>query len=248
MRMNEELIKIGYRMTRTAWLKDPEDTGEVWATYIYPDAISIAPYAMFNSQDLAGFFIKGSRKDKAQVWTPTPEDRAANDWKLVGTQQVEDMHKHLLHPKVQALEVEEDGFVFEMPEEVQALVRGVQLAQKACFQANVRSGWWTNLKTGEDLRDTDGTGIKRNTGELLMLAVTEIAEAMEGARKNLMDDHLPHRKMEEVELADAIYRIFDIAESKGYDIASALVEKAAYNLQRADHKLENRLKDNGKKV
>ena len=37
-----------------------------------------------------------------------------------------------------------------------------------------------------------------------MLIVSEIAEAMEGERKDLMDDKLPHRKMAEVELADAL--------------------------------------------
>ena len=34
---------------------------------------------------------------------------------------------------------------------------------------------------------------------------------MEGARKDLMDTHLKHRSMMEVELADAIIRIFDLA-------------------------------------
>jgi hypothetical protein len=34
---------------------------------------------------------------------------------------------------------------------------------------------------------------------------------MEGERKNLMDDHLPHRRSAEVELADALIRIFDYA-------------------------------------
>src|SRR6185369_4809110 len=45
----------------------------------------------------------------------------------------------------------------------------------------------------------------------LMLMVSEIAEAMEGTRKSLMDDHLKHRPMVEVELADAIIRICDFS-------------------------------------
>ncbi len=40
---------------------------------------------------------------------------------------------------------------------------------------------------------------------------------MEGERKDLMDDKLPHRKMAEVELADALIRIFDYAGAYGYD-------------------------------
>jgi hypothetical protein len=87
----------------------------------------------------------------------------------------------------------------------------------------------------------------RNVGEMLMLTVTELAEAMEGVRKDLMDDHLPHRKMEEVEIADAIIRLLDYCGGRGLDIGGAVQEKMAYNRVRADHKRESRLKANGKK-
>lgn len=60
----------------------------------------------------------------------------------------------------------------------------------------VKAGWWD---------DSD-----RCLYECLQLVSTEIAEATEGARKNLMDTHLKHFKMEEVEYADAIIRIVDI--------------------------------------
>jgi NTP pyrophosphatase (non-canonical NTP hydrolase) len=79
-----------------------------------------------------------------------------------------------------------------------------------------------------------------------MLIVSEVAEAMEGHRKDLMDDKLPHRKMIEVELADTMIRIFDLAGAKGYDLGGAINDKMAYNAQRADHKIENRLKPGGK--
>lgn len=103
---------------------------------------------------------------------------------------------------------------------------------------NVQAGWWTNLITGER-KD-------RNIGELLCLVHSEISEAMEGARKDLMDDKLPHRKMLEVELADALIRIFDIAGSMGADLGGALQEKWLYNQSRADHKPAARLAANGK--
>ena len=70
---------------------------------------------------------------------------------------------------------------------------------------------------------------------------------MEGDRKNLMDDKLPHRKMLEVELADAVIRIFDLAGREGLDLGGALVEKLQYNQIRPDHKKENREKEGGKK-
>lgn len=81
----------------------------------------------------------------------------------------------------------------------------------------------------------------------LCLVHSEISEAMEGDRKNLMDDHLPDRKMVEVELADAVIRIFDLAGAMGLDLGGAMEDKMNYNANRADHKPENRKKENGKK-
>ena len=83
-------------------------------------------------------------------------------------------------------------------------------------------------------------------GEKLMLIVSEVAEGMEGHRKNLADDKLPHRPMIEVELADAVIRIFDLAGAKGYDVAGALAEKMAFNALRPDHKREARAAAGGK--
>lgn len=86
----------------------------------------------------------------------------------------------------------------------------------ACHGASVRAGWWHDLKTGEPL--------ERNVGELLCLVHSEVSEAMEGHRKDLMDDKLPHRKAIEVELADALIRIFDLGGGLNLDLAGALVE------------------------
>ncbi len=104
---------------------------------------------------------------------------------------------------------------------------------------NANSKWWVDPITREPKI--------RNVGELLMLVTSELAEALEGDRKGLMDTHLPNRPMLEVELADAIIRILDMAGGMKLDIGGAFADKMAYNSQRADHKLENRAKEGGKK-
>ena len=80
----------------------------------------------------------------------------------------------------------------------------------------------------------------------LCLTHSEVSEGMEGHRKGLMDDKLPHRSMLEVELADAVIRIFDLAGAMRMDLGGAIAEKLAFNAQRPDHKLENRMKAGGK--
>ena len=105
----------------------------------------------------------------------------------------------------------------------------------------VNGHWWVDLETGQSTVDT------RNVGELLCLVHSEISEAMEGHRKNLPDDKLPHRPMVEVELADAVIRIADLAGALGLDLGGAIAEKMAFNATRPDHKPENRKLENGKK-
>ena len=111
--------------------------------------------------------------------------------------------------------------------------------QKYIHNQNVGAGWWHDLETNEPK--------ERNIGELLCLVHSEVSEAMEGARKGLMDDHLPNRTMLETELADAIIRILDIGGGFNLDLIGAIVEKVQYNKTRADHNLTNRAKAGGKK-
>lgn len=122
------------------------------------------------------------------------------------------------------------------PHEAHPIAVAGNLLVDACHGAATRAGWWEGV-------------YPRAFGVIptkLCLIHSEISEAMEGHRKGLIDDHLPHRTMLEVELADAVIRIADLAGALGLDLGGAIAEKMAYNAHRADHKPEARAAVGGK--
>lgn len=132
------------------------------------------------------------------------------------------------------------------------IVNALRQLQEEIHASNVTAGWWTDLTAIPEQADLvrharRGTRLgKAIVAEKLALIHSEVSEAMEGARKNLMDDKLPHRKMIEVELADAVIRIFDLAGALDLDLAGAIKQKREFNLTRPDHQLVNRMSTNGK--
>lgn len=150
--------------------------------------------------------------------------------------------------------------------DVHATLDGIDFLQHLCHDLASLSGWWNRKLPA--LPDDDGLrvmitadmaefgypiGGKLTPAEVagivpekLCLTHSELSEAMEGHRRGLMDDKLPHRPMLEVELADALIRIMDLAGALKLDLAGATIEKLAFNQDRADHKPEARAAEGGK--
>lgn len=125
------------------------------------------------------------------------------------------------------------------------------ILQTFCHQASLEGGWWKHpngsmsIDLKQEVRLNNRLG-KALVAEKLCLIHSEVSEAMEGHRKGLMDDKLPHRPMIEVELADAVIRIADLAGALGLDLGGAIAEKMAFNAVRPDHKPEARAAEGGK--
>ena len=104
---------------------------------------------------------------------------------------------------------------------------------KAIYSINVEKGFWEN---------------PRNKGELLMLVVSELAEALEADRKNRYSLNNPKdiaalandedfndafsshvKDTFEDEIADAVIRLFDMSAGLGIDLESHIMAKLRYN-------------------
>lgn len=119
---------------------------------------------------------------------------------------------------------------------------GLEDIQSICHNLALRSGWW------DEYQAMPQEYCKHFIAGKMALVHSEVSEGLEGFRKSLMDDHLPHRPMVEVEMADAIIRILDLAGALNLDVAGALIEKLAYNQRRPDHKPEARAAEGGKSL
>lgn len=114
--------------------------------------------------------------------------------------------------------------------------------QILCHIRSTGAGWWDDYhKMPPEFR-------KYFLASRIALIHSEASEALEGLRKNKMDDHLPHRSSIEVEFADLIIRILDMGDALELDLIGAIEEKLAYNAQRQDHTREHRASEGGKSL
>lgn len=122
---------------------------------------------------------------------------------------------------VEALQFAADTFGAQLPGRLSPFVRGWVNVANDSHQNAKDKGFW---KDGEE----------RNDAEMIMLVVTELAEAVEGLRAgNPPDDKLPEFSSVEVEFADAIIRMMDHAHARGWRVAQAVETKMKFNATRA---------------
>lgn len=98
-------------------------------------------------------------------------------------------------------------------------------------------GFWSQQDALEALVKNDpelsGYVDQLMTGHRLCLVTTETSEMMEGVRTgNGADQHLPEFRCDEIEAADQLIRIFDLARRRNMRLGLALVAKLEYNLSR----------------
>lgn len=134
-------------------------------------------------------------------------------------------------------------------EDIDIAVAATKLSERVHSTA-IEKGWWNgNYRCSEPglgtgIVDDQGNELTsddvekllndRNDGELLMLIVTELAEACEGLRHgNGPSDHIPEFSFAEEELADAVIRIADMCAARGWRLGEAIVAKMAFNKGRS---------------
>lgn len=72
-----------------------------------------------------------------------------------------------------------------------------------------------------------------NFGEKIALMHSELSEALEAHRKNILEsDHIPPFTAVEEEMADTIIRILDLAGYLGLDLDGAIKAKMTFNESR----------------
>lgn len=100
-------------------------------------------------------------------------------------------------------------------EDLAELERSVNSIVAICHKMNAH--WWIDPATGEDLRKNPLIAATK-----IALIHSELSEALEGDRKDLMDDKLTHRKALDTELVDGVIRIGDLAGAYGLPVGQAL--------------------------
>lgn len=99
------------------------------------------------------------------------------------------------------------------------LLNSLRLLQKIIHENAKEKGFWQEPRTDF---------------HALFLVISELAECGESLRKHIppVDEHCPKFYNHEIESADAIIRLLDLAEARGWRVIEALIAKVNYNATR----------------
>lgn len=110
--------------------------------------------------------------------------------------------------------------------------------QEMVFDLASRNGWWDDYSAsiGVDVAGARTT-IQLNVTpkarlEKLMMVVSEVTEALDDVRQDRMDITYREDGKPEgypIELADAVIRLFDLAEADGIDLYEVIMIKHRFN-------------------
>ena len=130
------------------------------------------------------------------------------------------------HAEINSEQVQKEA-AFRLQKLIEAHQLGLNV-QAASFSAALNQmidfcgSWFTHVQ-GFARQNFDGD---------CMLVVTELAEAVEGDRKKLRDEHCPDFDSREIEIADALVRILHLAAKYQLRLAPAFIAKQHFNLTR----------------
>lgn len=161
--------------------------------------------------------------------------------------------KELIEEVQTCLKDDEDGsgYLWDLREELELYFNSVMYTKtleewsKEIFENNRKKGFWNDAyKLIEAIRDDEGNIVEfgegqgfnpynRNVGECIALMHSELSEALEAHRKDLMDDKLPEYPGLHVEIIDTLIRILDFCGAHQIPITEIMEKKLEFNKTRA---------------
>lgn len=106
------------------------------------------------------------------------------------------------------------------------LEQAIMVIAGDCYNISVEHGFWGEIKPNGQR--------ERNFGEAIALIHSELSELLNAlmAPKPLTDEHCPEFTNAEIESADVIIRVLDLAIGLDYRIGEAILAKINYNRSR----------------
>ena len=115
-----------------------------------------------------------------------------------------------------------------------AFLDAIEFGKAAAYGNSKEKGFWEDQERilsvldGDDRTYVDDAFVAQK----IALMHSELSEGLEGLRKNLPDSHCPEYSSLEVELADNIIRILDLAGCYNLRLGEAIIANMEYNASR----------------